>query len=343
MSFESNKLVTLGQAVELNNEVLGKVANKNYLTEVDSYTLTKQTNPDTGYAATYQLFEGGTAIGDKINIPLDMVVQSGSVVDIVYDGTTPALKEGTTDVTAAIKGVGNQPSPTDEGAYIKLVIANSNSTAIYIKATDLVDTYTNGNGITITNNAIAINVDPSNANGLSVGANGLALAGAVASTSGVGGSAGAMSAADKEKLDNADVSAYTAGNGIDITSHAVSVKANDGIKVTAAGVGVKIASSGANGLSVDSNGVTLATASGAAYVQATGQYYIEGTTYYTDSTGATEVDTTGFTGNTDVSEYYVAKVATSGAMSAADKTKLDGFVVADSTDVTSAIAGLVSL
>ena len=106
MSFESNKLVTLGQAVELNNEVLGKVAAKNYLTEVDSYSLAKQTNPDTGYAATYQLFKGETAIGDKINIPKDMVVESGSVVDIVYDtsGSTPALKEGDTNVTTAIMG-----------------------------------------------------------------------------------------------------------------------------------------------------------------------------------------------------------------------------------------------
>lgn len=268
MSFESNKLVTLGQAVELSNEVLGKVAAKNYLTAVDSYTITKQNSPDAGYAATYQLFKGDTAVGAKINIPLDMVVQSGSVVDIVYDesGSTPVLKEGATDVTVAIKGEGNQPTLTDEGAYIKLVIANSNSTAIYIKATDLVEAYTNGNGITITNNAITINIDPSNANGLSVGANGLALA--------------------------------TAGSAV------------------------------------------------TTYAQAMGTY-VEGATYYTDNTGTTEVDTADFeNGVTDVSNYYVVASttpATSGAMSAADKTKLDGFVVADSLDVISAIAGLNSL
>ena len=268
MSFESNKLVTLGQAVELSNEVLGKIAAKNYLTAVDSYTITKQTNPDTGYAATYQLFKGETAIGDKINIPKDMVVESGSVVNITYDtsGSTAALKEGDTDVTAAIIGVGNQVTSDDAGAYVKLVIANSDDTAIYIKATDLVDVYTNGNGITITNNAIAINIDSSNANGLSVGANGLALAAA-------------------------------------------------GSAVTT-------------------------------YAQATGTY-VEGTTYYTDSTGTTEVNTSGFeNGTTDVSDYYVVASttpATSGAMSAADKTKLDGFVVADSSDVVSAIAELISL
>lgn len=44
---------------------------------------------------------------------------------------------------------------------------------------------------------------------------------------------------------------------------------------------------------------------GAVYTQATGTY-VSGTTYYTDNTGATEVDTSGFTeGTTDVSSYYV--------------------------------------
>ena len=39
--------------------------------------------------------------------------------------------------------------------------------------------------------------------------------------------------------------------------------------------------------------------------------YVAGTTYYTDSTGSTEVDTTGFEdGVTDVSSYYIATVTT---------------------------------
>ncbi len=48
---------------------------------------------------------------------------------------------------------------------------------------------------------------------------------------------------------------------------------------------------------------------GVTYVAATGTY-VSGTTYYTDATGATEVDTTGFTaGTTDVSQYFVKSPA----------------------------------
>jgi hypothetical protein len=42
----------------------------------------------------------------------------------------------------------------------------------------------------------------------------------------------------------------------------------------------------------------------ATYKAATGTY-VEGTTYYTDNTGATEVDTSSFTAETNVSSYFV--------------------------------------
>ena len=89
----------------------------------DGYTLTKATTADTGFAATYQLFKGSTAIGDKINIPKDMVVQSGSVK------TATAA-----DVTAAI-----YPGVTEGDLYIDLVIANSDSAHIYIPVNGLVE------------------------------------------------------------------------------------------------------------------------------------------------------------------------------------------------------------
>lgn len=51
--------------------------------------------------------------------------------------------------------------------------------------------------------------------------------------------------------------------------------------------------------------LTLGTHAVPVYTAASGTY-VEGTTYYTDATGATEVDTTGFeAGVTDVSEYFV--------------------------------------
>lgn len=51
--------------------------------------------------------------------------------------------------------------------------------------------------------------------------------------------------------------------------------------------------------------LTLGTHAVPKFVQATGTY-VDGTTYYTDATGATEVDSSGFVaGTTDVSSYYV--------------------------------------
>ena len=100
-----------------------------------TYTITRQSQAESGYASTYQLFKDGTAVGDKINIPKDMVVESGEVKtvttpDVPYEGAQVSDK------------------------YIDLVIANASSDHIYIPVNDLVDTYTAGTHITITNNAI---------------------------------------------------------------------------------------------------------------------------------------------------------------------------------------------
>jgi hypothetical protein len=88
--------------------------------------------------------------------------------------------------------------------YIDFVInakdASETAEHIYLPVNDLVDVYTAGNGLSLSNGQFSVVVDSSNANGLSVGANGVAMALAVASTNGTGGSAGAISAADQEYI-----------------------------------------------------------------------------------------------------------------------------------------------
>ena len=102
--------------------------------------------------------------------------------------------------------------------YIDLVIANKASSHIYIPVTDLIDEYTAGNGLTLSNGEFSV-VIGSNANGLTSGANGVELALATSSA------AGAMSATDKDKLDNADVTAYTGSGAVDVTNHVITVGA----------------------------------------------------------------------------------------------------------------------
>lgn len=101
---------------------------------VPAYTLTKSTSTD--YAAVYHLQKDGNNVGEAINIPKDMVVESGKVVWGSYaDGTfTPV-----TDKTHATP-------------YVELTLANSSANKIYIAVADLVNEHKAGTGISITNN-----------------------------------------------------------------------------------------------------------------------------------------------------------------------------------------------
>lgn len=103
--------------------------------KVPAYTLTKSTSTD--YAAVYHLQKDGANVGEAINIPKDMVVESGKVVWGSYtDGVfTPA-----TDKKSATP-------------YVELTLANSTANKIYIAVADLVNEHKAGTGISITNNA----------------------------------------------------------------------------------------------------------------------------------------------------------------------------------------------
>lgn len=117
--------------------------------------------PTSGYLKTYILSQGvgsgKTEIG-RIDIPKDLVVEEGSLVHGTWDGDTFI------------------EDPEGEDVAIKLVIANSHD-VIYINVKDLVDIYTAGDGITVANNQIAINLDPSGEEFLTLSANGLKLDG----------------------------------------------------------------------------------------------------------------------------------------------------------------------
>lgn len=118
----------------------GGLASTNYVdtkvgaVKVPAYTLTKSTSTD--YAAVYHLQKDGANVGEAINIPKDMVVESGKVVWGSYaDGTfTPATDK-------------KNATP-----YVELTLANSTANKIYIAVADLVNEHKAGTGIKITNN-----------------------------------------------------------------------------------------------------------------------------------------------------------------------------------------------
>lgn len=105
------------------------------------YSIVKNETAEEGFSATYSLTKDGTAVGALINIPKDMVVQSGSVKTCT-----------TADQPVAGFKVGDK--------YIDLVLANAENTHIYILATDLVDVYTAGDDtIKIENHEISVDLD----------------------------------------------------------------------------------------------------------------------------------------------------------------------------------------
>lgn len=166
-------------------------------------TVEKLATAESGFAASYVIKQGGEQKGATINIPKDFLVKSATLAT----------------------ATASDPSGLPEGSkYIDFTVnaKDSSETAehIYLPVNDLVDVYTAGNGLTLSaGNEFAGVVDANNANGLSVGASGFAMA--LASTE----AAGAMSAADKAKLDGIE-----AGGEVnlvnDVTVDGTSVVAN---------------------------------------------------------------------------------------------------------------------
>ncbi len=98
------------------------------------YSVVADKNPGS-FSAVYHLTKDNVNVGAAINIPKDMVVQSGTVQTF----EAGALPEG---VTTA-------------GTYIVLTLANATSDKLYIKVDDLIEYVTGGSG---ENDAIQINV-----------------------------------------------------------------------------------------------------------------------------------------------------------------------------------------
>lgn len=118
------------------------------------------------YAKVYKIYQGANApdaqsspasLVGTINIPKDQVLQDASIVTITYsDGK---LYDGTTDVTALIKG-SDTPTSADAGKYMKFIMQNVTD-PLYANLSEFIDIYTGG---TTTEATVSI----SNANEITV-------------------------------------------------------------------------------------------------------------------------------------------------------------------------------
>lgn len=127
------------EQIKVNGQVVApkaKVIELNIPSQAE-YTIAKEDSPEEGFAATYHLKKAGQNAGVAINIPKDLVVQSGSVKTVEQE---------------------NQPVQGYKVGekYIDLLLANGNNQHVYILVNDLVDVYTAGTGVKIAGRAISV-------------------------------------------------------------------------------------------------------------------------------------------------------------------------------------------
>lgn len=90
---------------------------------IPEYTIEKSATADDNASASYKLMKDGAQVGATINIPKDMVVSSGAVVE--------------------------NPTGQATGVYIELTLANATNDKLYIPVNQLVDDYTGSTYITV--------------------------------------------------------------------------------------------------------------------------------------------------------------------------------------------------
>lgn len=114
----------------------------NDLTNDLAVTVEKQSTPETGFASTYVVKQGGVQIGAKINIMKDKMLRSASIVTV---GATPTAEETQNNLSAG-------------DSYILFVVNtndNDDTTNLIIPINDIFDLQTGDNTtITINNNGV---------------------------------------------------------------------------------------------------------------------------------------------------------------------------------------------
>jgi hypothetical protein len=112
-----------GQFVTAVSQADGKITvSRAALPAQTDYSVTVTESSPEGYAKAYTITQNATGLNTTINIPKDMVVESGSVV--------------------------TNPEGQAEGTYIKLVLANADEDELFINVGDLIEYVTSGSTAT---------------------------------------------------------------------------------------------------------------------------------------------------------------------------------------------------
>lgn len=125
--------------------------------DVPSYAIEKQAVADGGYYASYKLAktigDEKSYVGDTINIPKDIVLQSATL-EVVTEANVP--------YDGAVVG----------DPYIKMTFNDADESDIYVPVKGLVDTVKAGQGISVVDNTVSVNLSAVDGNMLSIAADG---------------------------------------------------------------------------------------------------------------------------------------------------------------------------
>ena len=158
---------------------LGEAGLKVTLPDEKTVSVRKKAEPTEGYLTSYEVTVDDTPVGVAIDIPKEFFMKSAELKEVEEeDQPYSGAKVGDKYIDFIV----NTPEETDEKH-------------VYLPVNDLVDVYTNGDGIDISErNVVSLKIAADGANGLAVSASGLALSEATDDA------AGAMPAADHKKL-----------------------------------------------------------------------------------------------------------------------------------------------
>jgi len=190
------------------------------------YTITKDTGSST-YSAVYHLTKDGTAVGEAINIPKDMVIKAAAV--ITYNGT---------DTKITVGGVQYDVEGTHAaGKYVVMIVNNAAAGAsqIWIDVKDLVDVYTAGNGINVSASNVISAVAKSGDKYIEVTADGIASKGIDAAINAASASVKSYADASSENAakraiasGSVALNAYTASNNARVSALETATGSLDG-------------------------------------------------------------------------------------------------------------------
>ena len=193
-------------------EVADREAAIEDLSTSSTVTLESAAGSESGVLNVYTIKQGGEEVG-KINIPKDLVVQSGSVVKGTWTGEV--FKE----------------EKSGKGTALKLVIANQTN-PVYINTLDLVKDHTGGNGIAISDtNVISVQIAEGSEKFLSVDEKGVKLSGVQAAINKANTKVAKDSSADKITLTPSTAAdgsvTYTIGQNDIASEAALTAEVND--------------------------------------------------------------------------------------------------------------------